>query len=136
MPAKKLKKISVAMSVQGEGTWITIPITELAIEIDDTGSYNELVRNVNNAMVAVRTHLDTMQRFSGDEIVCKWKEYSSAAEAKKEEEARHKDGGDVWTAINRATTLESENACLKKQVQDLIGQLSRNIEQEREDGTL
>lgn len=137
MKSKRLKSIKVAFTVQGEGTWMPLMIGSMNVDIEDNGSFTDLMRQVDEAMVAIRSHLDSMQMIRSEEIITRWKDFSAYAVGKSDESENAKvREQDNISLQNRVNAAENEVVCLKNQVNQLINQLSKNIESERVAGEL
>lgn len=132
----KMKALVISVYIEDSAFGTTL-VGKHSVSIDGEDGTKRLEESLNTALISMNEWYNTLyRRTSSFDVVAKFIEDAAMREGRKEEAEKYKEGGDMWKVQNRANQLESENSCLKKQVEGLIEQLSGNIERERKDGTL
>lgn len=123
---RQAKNLKVLFQIE-DNAYGTTTLLEHAVSVDSTDGFNNFSTSVLKGLHSIEEACGKINQMTAAQIIVAFTEKVSAQEAREQEAAKHKDGGDMWQLNNRVGELTTENACLKKQVKDLIEQLDRNI---------
>jgi hypothetical protein len=123
---RQAKNLKVLFVIEDNAYGSTI-LHEHTVSVDSSDGYEKFSTSVMMAQRSIDNACSVIHNMHPSQIMMLFTEKVSALEAREQEAAKHRAGGDVWQIQNQNNELVSENACLKKQVKDLIEQLSDNI---------
>jgi hypothetical protein len=123
---RKAKNLKLLFVIEDD-SYMSTTLLDCTVSVDSSDGYSTFHNSISKGMNGIKDMCEKIAMFPTGQIMTMFTEAAAAREARVEEAAKYKEGGDVWRVQNQNNELVSENACLKKQVQDLINQLDKNI---------
>lgn len=123
---RQAKNLKIVFTIE-DNSYGTAVLLEHSVSVDSSDGFTTFNDSVRKAMGSINEGCAKIMNMHPAQIMLLFTEKAAATEARTDEAAKYKEGGDVWRVQNHNNELVTENACLKKQVKDLIEQLDRNI---------